>query len=585
MDENKKISIIVPIYNSEKYLDECLLSIQNQSYTNFEVLLINDGSTDNSNFICEKFVSQDVRFRHFSQENKGVSSARNYGLKEASGEFITFIDSDDYVEANHLEELYRTLVQSDAQISVTSYKMKHKDGRMFLNTYTKRMKRIIGFSSIYRDEFLEIFPQFFWVNQSFHCAVSKLFSKKVVDGLFFDESLFYAEDLDFYFRLYLRVKKVAFSNILSYVYRLHDENVTRNQNELLIKNELDVHKNIIEEIQKMSIPTIHYYNNFNSLLKVKMSMFNNLEIFKPYLNFLELLKEEVTYPSELISVVVLVSNSSPYLRLCLDRLEQQSYKNFEVIIIDDNSSDDSREICQEYIKRDSRFKYVFKNEKVINSSKNIGLMQCEGEYITFINGTDFVDINYLKNLYYASKRNDSEVVISGYMVFDQLENIYRIHELENEEIQYNELELFKTLFNSEYENLTFNSSWGILFSRRLTDNYKFPISNSVEDIWTNYLLFIEAERSTYIRENLYVLRTGITLPKNGMSEEYLRTELISVLKNYTILSTLDINKETLNTRLLKKLKTLYDFGNKSQYNNFVLNDCLELINIFEKLFV
>ena len=105
MDENKKISIIVPIYNSEKYLDECLLSIQNQSYTNFEVLLINDGSTDNSNFICEKFVSQDVRFRHFSQENKGVSSARNYGLKEASGEFITFIDSDDYVEANHLEEL------------------------------------------------------------------------------------------------------------------------------------------------------------------------------------------------------------------------------------------------------------------------------------------------------------------------------------------------------------------------------------------------------------------------------------------------------------------------------------------------
>ena len=103
--ENELISIIVPIYNVENYLRMCLDSIQNQTYQNFECLLINDGSPDNSAEICREYVAKDARFRYFEKENGGLSSARNYGIERAEGSFITFVDSDDWLEANSLEIL------------------------------------------------------------------------------------------------------------------------------------------------------------------------------------------------------------------------------------------------------------------------------------------------------------------------------------------------------------------------------------------------------------------------------------------------------------------------------------------------
>lgn len=101
---NDLISIIVPIYKVENYLDSCLKSIQNQSYSKFEVLLINDGSPDNSEIICLDYVNKDSRFKYFYKENGGVSSARNLGLDKAVGKFIVFIDSDDRVEENYLQD-------------------------------------------------------------------------------------------------------------------------------------------------------------------------------------------------------------------------------------------------------------------------------------------------------------------------------------------------------------------------------------------------------------------------------------------------------------------------------------------------
>lgn len=102
-----KISIIVPVYNAEKTLHRCTNSIINQLYQNWELLLIDDGSTDNSSVICDEYVRKDKRIRVFHKENGGVSSARNVGLDNAEGEWITFIDSDDWVENNYLSNLYQ----------------------------------------------------------------------------------------------------------------------------------------------------------------------------------------------------------------------------------------------------------------------------------------------------------------------------------------------------------------------------------------------------------------------------------------------------------------------------------------------
>ena len=105
------ISVIVPVYNVEEYLEECLNSIQHQTYTDIEVILVNDGSRDGSKEICERYCRLDSRFHLINQENKGLSGARNRGMTESKGEFITFVDSDDVVSAKYLENLYAYMTE------------------------------------------------------------------------------------------------------------------------------------------------------------------------------------------------------------------------------------------------------------------------------------------------------------------------------------------------------------------------------------------------------------------------------------------------------------------------------------------
>ena len=121
MQNNPKISVIIPIFNAEKYLDRCLKSIQNQTYTNFEVVLVNDGSTDASKNIYDTYIKLDKRFHSFSQENKGPSVARNLGLDNSSGLYIAFIDADDYIDKAYLEDLIRPIIKHKAQLSCCAY--------------------------------------------------------------------------------------------------------------------------------------------------------------------------------------------------------------------------------------------------------------------------------------------------------------------------------------------------------------------------------------------------------------------------------------------------------------------------------
>lgn len=115
------ISIIVPVYNVEKYVLKCLQSIQNQTYQNFEVIIVDDGSIDGGGEICDKFAESDKRFGVIHQSNMGLSAARNTGLEVAKGEFLMFVDSDDYIHPQMLEILYRCCVEKKAEVAVCKY--------------------------------------------------------------------------------------------------------------------------------------------------------------------------------------------------------------------------------------------------------------------------------------------------------------------------------------------------------------------------------------------------------------------------------------------------------------------------------
>ena len=122
MFRNSLISVIVPVYNVEKYLPQCLNSIINQTYKNIEVVLVDDGSTDDSGNICEEYKKNDERIIVVHQKNSGLSAARNVGIEISTGEYITFIDSDDYISPDYIENLYSALEQYSADIAICDLK-------------------------------------------------------------------------------------------------------------------------------------------------------------------------------------------------------------------------------------------------------------------------------------------------------------------------------------------------------------------------------------------------------------------------------------------------------------------------------
>lgn len=126
----KLISIVLPIYNVENYIEKCMESVLNQTYKNIEIILVDDGSPDNCPIICDQYVKEDNRVKVVHKENGGLSDARNAGIKVANGDYITFIDSDDYVDKDYVEFLYNTIEETDADIAIGGHRVIYDSGKI-----------------------------------------------------------------------------------------------------------------------------------------------------------------------------------------------------------------------------------------------------------------------------------------------------------------------------------------------------------------------------------------------------------------------------------------------------------------------
>ena len=256
------ISIIVPIFNTEKYLHQCLNSILSQSYENFECLLINDGSTDASASICREYVAKDARFRYFEKENGGVSSARNLGIERSGGAYITFIDSDDWVEFDYLEVLYSAIIQETADISVSSYRTYEMSKNRWLFHAFERVKHQKVFS---RQELMNQLVFLDSIDGSFRFVSCKLVRKSILAGICFNESTHLGEDMEFWFKLYLVAEKVVFSNRDTYVYR---KNFTISKYATLkhIRSDMQQRLNFIAFLRAKGMDTNNFVNSLEGEL-------------------------------------------------------------------------------------------------------------------------------------------------------------------------------------------------------------------------------------------------------------------------------------------------------------------------------
>ena len=218
------ISVIVPVYNVGKYLEECLESIKRQTYTDIEVILVNDGSIDRSKEICERYCEKDSRFKLVSQENKGQSVARNLGMAESKGELISFVDSDDVLKEDMLEQLMKQMTSEDIDIVECWYTNEKQE----LGLTTPKNVKIIfqgnskeALVSLCRDNIVRL------------NAVAKLFRRQVIINFPFLEGLFY-EDVYGGIGILKHIRKMVKINYIGYYYRVRQGSIMNR--EFNIKN-------------------------------------------------------------------------------------------------------------------------------------------------------------------------------------------------------------------------------------------------------------------------------------------------------------------------------------------------------------
>jgi glycosyltransferase involved in cell wall biosynthesis len=211
------VSIIVPIYNVESYLEDCLQSIANQTYVNFEVILVNDGSTDNSNSIALNYANKDSRFKLFSKENGGLSSARNFGLEQANGDYVYFIDSDDTVKPEFLEKLFNKAIKLNADFAfcLTSVYSEEKTDFIKDKYYNTTPINPIFFDKSF--DHLHIRDSLFALQVS---AWNKIYKTSFLQKIKvkFPEGLCF-EDNPFFFKCILNAERIAIVNEELYIYR------------------------------------------------------------------------------------------------------------------------------------------------------------------------------------------------------------------------------------------------------------------------------------------------------------------------------------------------------------------------------
>jgi len=296
---NEKITVIIPFYNTEIYLEACIENIRHQTYTNLEILLINDGSTDASTNIAQKQQKLDKRITYISwKENKGIAAARQEGIEKATGEFVMFMDSDDTMDLNTIEVLYTLLKKHKADISFTSYN-KLRNGKKIPVT---KKEEVIVFTpeqllrEIIKDEEIGNYQ---W---------GHLYKKEVFHGVQYPLGKKF-EDIETLYKIVMNAQKIVYDTACKYNYLIREDGICgsadRNKEDVL--QFIDVHIRRHEEIVKV----------YPSLETISMASIVNIIVFRH--------QEAIRKGGKSIYNTKEMKQRSMYMRKCIEGNENKIF--------------------------------------------------------------------------------------------------------------------------------------------------------------------------------------------------------------------------------------------------------------------
>jgi len=482
---NVTISIIMPVYNSALYLRPCLDCIISQSLTDFEVICINDGSTDNSLNILTEYANKDTRLRILNKKNSGAADCRNLGLSKAIGKYCIFLDSDDLFSPYLLEKLYLQIYKADADICFCDYSILFNGNKSRVQTNFEiqnpfnpndnleqlfQITHPVCWNKLYKTEFLKK-HQLQFLNQSSSNDIS-----------FVHSSLVLASSITFIQEALIEYR---FNNINSITSNTNNKipNVFNAYNELFkIITHQPQSENYFESFYTSLNDVLSYYC-CNTQNKLKISLDYPFLKNKKFAKFLH--EKETTlnvlnailYQRPLISIIVPVYNAETWLGDTLDALLVQTQENIEVLCVDDGSKDHSLEILQNYASKDKRIKVFNQKNSGPAKARNVGLANATGVYLMFCDADDWYEPDMCQEMLSSLILQKTDLVMCDCYVIEQTQKHYR----NTNTINYHHLNM-KGLITLDQHNKQAVSVllWNKIFKLEAIKKYAFSFPSGYE---------------------------------------------------------------------------------------------------------
>lgn len=219
MKKKPLISIILPIYNIESYLNTCMKTVMNQTYLNIEIIMIDDGSTDNCPMLCEKYRKKDKRIVVYHKKNGGLSDARNYGISRAKGEYIACIDPDDFVDEDYIEYLYKLIEKYGTEMSICQSMVHYDSGKIINRGNDEKDECIQNDICLKRMLYHDVIDTSAW---------GKLYSKRLFENVFYPKGRLF-EDIGTTYALIMQCPKIAIGYESKYHYIFHENSIVNSK--------------------------------------------------------------------------------------------------------------------------------------------------------------------------------------------------------------------------------------------------------------------------------------------------------------------------------------------------------------------
>jgi glycosyltransferase involved in cell wall biosynthesis len=371
------VTCIIPVYNAEKYLDQGVRSLLAQTYDNVEIILVDDRSTDNSWEISQSYAAEhsNVLAIQSDKNSGGPLRGREKGIKEAHGEWITFMDCDDYVEPTYIENLVKATHDGTYDIAVTGH------ARLYVGSKKE---------------------DFVWENYS-QTTEQRL-------ATFYNHFLthdFWTDPTDTSGQNLIRAEICKKTDLSKYPSRVYAEDtlmalafLANSKNGV---NFVDNHDFVWRQVEGSgSHGGFSEKADQSGFFKACLDIFHSSNVY-----------EKVSRNSPLVSIVIPVHNVEKYLAECLDSVIRQSYKNLEIIVVNDGATDASQTVIDEYKKKDVRIITLKQKNQGLNMARATGTKAATGDYVAYVDSDDIIHQDYVRVMYENLLENDVDISISG----------------------------------------------------------------------------------------------------------------------------------------------------------------------------